>query len=107
MIVRPDVPIIVLVVGDSLLFGFADTLNDLENIQNGVGFPILVCNENLALLRFNSPAAALFSLTTTSLKQTMSLLRLPPGMQDFSSLVRQAMDGSLPVEAPVFSSMSL
>ena len=81
----------------------ADTLNDLENIQNGVGFPILVCNENLALLRFNSPAAALFSLTATSLKQTMSLLRLPPGMQEFSSLVRQAMDGSLPVEAPVFS----
>lgn len=82
----------------------ADTLNDLENIQNSVGFPILVCNEDLALSRFNSPAAALFSLSAASIKQPMALLRLPPGMQDFSGLVRQAIESKRPVEGPVFSS---
>jgi two-component system, chemotaxis family, CheB/CheR fusion protein len=82
----------------------ADTLNDLENIQNSVGFPILVCNENLGLLRFNSPAAALFSLSAASLKQPMLMLRLPPGMQDFSPIVRQAIESNRPIEAPIFSS---
>jgi len=82
----------------------ADTLNDLENIQNSVGFPILVCNEDLGLSRFNSPAAALFSLSSASIKQPMALLRLPPGMQDFLPVVRQAIETNRPVEAPIFSS---
>lgn len=82
----------------------ADTLNDLENIQNSVGFPILVCTENLGLLRFNSPAAALFSLSAASIKQPITMLRLPPGMQDFSATVRQAIESNRPLEAPVFSS---
>lgn len=81
----------------------ADALNDLENIQNSVGFPILVCNEDLGLLRFNSPAAGLFSLSAVSVKQPMSQLRLPLGMQEFSSLVRQAIETNQPVDAPVFS----
>ncbi|MRR49735.1 MAG: EAL domain-containing protein [Rhodocyclaceae bacterium] len=82
----------------------ADTLNDLENIQNSVGFPIIVCNEALCLSRFNSPAAALFSLSAASIKQPMTMLRLPPGMQDFSQVVREAIDANRPLEAPVFSS---
>ncbi len=82
----------------------ADTLNDLENIQNSVGFPVLVCNESLGLSRFNSPAAALFSLSAASLKQPLVMLRLPPGMQDFSAIVRQAIETNRPVEAPIFSS---
>ncbi len=82
----------------------ADTLNDLENIQNSVGFPILVCNENLGLSRFNSPAAALFSLSAASIKQPLAMLRLPPGMQDFVPIVRQAIEANRPVEAPIFSS---
>ncbi len=81
----------------------ADTLNDLENIQNSVGFPILVCNENLGLSRFNSPAAALFSLTNASIKQPLAMLRLPPGMQDFTPIVRDAMENNRQVEVPVFS----
>ncbi|HEX8987605.1 MAG TPA: EAL domain-containing protein [Rhodocyclaceae bacterium] len=81
----------------------ADTLNDLENIQNSVGFPILVCTESLVLLRFNSPAAALFSLSAASLGQPLLQLRLPPGLPEFSALVRQALDGNQPVEAPIFS----
>jgi two-component system CheB/CheR fusion protein len=81
----------------------ADTLNDLENIQNSAGFPILVCNENLGLSRFNSPAAALFSLSAASIKQPLTMLRLPQGMQDFSLIVRQAIESNRQVESPVFS----
>jgi len=82
----------------------ADTLNDLESIQNSVGFPILVCNENLGLSRFNSPAAALFSLSNASIKQPMTMLRLPPGMQDFLPFVREAIESNRQIEAPIFSS---
>ncbi len=54
-----------------------DLFNDLENIQNSVGFPIMVCNAHLELSRFNSPAAALFSLSPVSIKQPLSSVRLP------------------------------
>jgi two-component system CheB/CheR fusion protein len=81
----------------------ADTLNDLEHIQNSVGFPILACSEDLSVLRFNSPAAALFSLSAASLNLPMLQLRLPPGMADFLGLIRQAIESNQPVEAPVFS----
>ena len=81
----------------------AEALNDIENIQNSVGFPILVCDENLALLRFNSPAAALFWLSAASIKHPLSALRLPLGMQDFTASVRQAIETDRTVEIPVFS----
>ncbi|MDD5248030.1 MAG: EAL domain-containing protein [Rhodocyclaceae bacterium] len=81
----------------------AEVLNDLENVLNCVGFPILVCNESLGLMRFNSPAAGLFSLSASALRQPMSQLRLPPGMQDFSALVLQALDANQPIEVPIFS----
>jgi len=81
----------------------AEALNDLEKIQNSVGFPILVCSEDLALSRFNSPAAAIFLLTEKSIGQAMPTLRLPPGMQDFSPRVREAIEANQTVEETVFS----
>ena len=81
----------------------ADLLNDLENIQNSVGFPILVCNERLELTRFNSPAAALFSLSTASIRQSVPSMRLPVGMKDFSGEVRDAVFNNSVVEIYVFS----
>lgn len=81
----------------------AETLNDLEKIQNSVGFPVFVCNGDLALTRFNSPAAAIFSLSDKSLGQALPALRLPPGMQDFSSRVREAIETNRPVEESIFS----
>ncbi|BBE50484.1 Cyclic di-GMP phosphodiesterase Gmr [Ferriphaselus amnicola] len=81
----------------------ADLLNDLENIQNSVGFPILVCNENLEVTRFNSPAAALFSLSKASLRQVIPALRLPVGMKDFSSVVQQAIVSNHISEEHIFS----
>jgi two-component system CheB/CheR fusion protein len=81
----------------------ADLLNDLENIQNSVGFPILVCNSHLELTRFNSPAAALFSLSTVSIKQPLPSMRLPVGMKDFSTAVHDAIVNNRVDEAHIFS----
>jgi two-component system CheB/CheR fusion protein len=82
----------------------ADLLNDLENIQNSVGFPILVCNAQLELTRFNSPAAALFSLSNVSIKQPLPSMRLPVGMKDFSTAVHDAIVNNRVDEVYIFSS---
>lgn len=81
----------------------ADLLNDLENIQNSVGFPVLVCNEKLELIRFNSPAASLFMLTNSALRQPLSALRLPVGMMDFSGMVHRSIQSNRTTEEHVFS----
>lgn len=81
----------------------AEVLNDLEKVQNSVGFPILVCNADLELLRFNSPAAAIFSLTDKSIGLKLPNMRLPLGMQDFSLKVSEAINGIRIVEEQVFS----
>lgn len=81
----------------------AEALNDLEKIQNSVGFPIIVCSETMELSRFNSPAAAIFMLTEKSIGQALPTLRLPPGMQDFSARVREAIEANQSVEESVFS----
>ena len=81
----------------------AEALNDLEKIQNSVGFPILVCNGDLELTRFNSPAADIFSLAGKSIGQVIPALRLPPGMHDFSARVREAIESNAPIEEPVYT----
>ncbi|PTD97254.1 EAL domain-containing protein [Pseudothauera lacus] len=81
----------------------AEALNDLEKIQNSVGFPILVCNENMELSRFNSPAIMIFLLTEKSMGQPLPTLRLPFGMKDFSPQVRRAIDTNQSIEEAVFS----
>jgi two-component system CheB/CheR fusion protein len=81
----------------------AEALNDLEKIQNSVGFPILVCNTAMELTRFNSPAADIFSLVGRSVGQTVPALRLPKGMRDFSAWVHQAIDENITIEEPVYT----
>ena len=81
----------------------AEALTSVERIQNSVGFPILVINQHQRLTRFNSPAAAVFSLSKNSLGQPISALRLPPGMPDFSAHIADALDRNLTIEAPIFS----
>lgn len=81
----------------------AEALNDLEKIQNSVGFPILVCNEEMALTRFNSPAASIFLLSEKSVGQSLPTMRLPPGMKDFSLRVQEALKGNRTIEESIFS----
>lgn len=80
-----------------------DLFNDLENIQNSVGFPIMVCNAHLELARFNSPAAALFSLSSASIKQPLTGMRLPVGMKAFSNVVHEAIVNNRASETYIFS----
>lgn len=79
----------------------AETLNDLEKIQNSVGFPIIVVNEQMKILRFNAPASALFSLSPTSLGQHFASLRLPLGMKSFGEQVQEALNNRKTIEAAV------
>lgn len=81
----------------------AEALNDLEKIQNSVGFPIMVCNASMELTRFNSPAADIFSLVGKSIGQAIPALRLPKGMRDFSSWVNQAIEENITIEEPVYT----
>jgi two-component system CheB/CheR fusion protein len=81
----------------------SDLFNDLENIQNSVGFPIMVCNSHLELTRFNSPAAALFSLSSVSIRQPLPGMRLPVGMNDFSTEVHDAIVSNRVSEKHIFS----
>lgn len=81
----------------------AEALNDLEKIQNSVGLPILVCNADMQLARFNSPAATVFMLSEQSIGQALVAMRLPPGMQDFTSQVHEAMEKNLTIEESIFS----
>ncbi|HAF45350.1 MAG TPA: PAS domain S-box protein [Gallionellaceae bacterium] len=81
----------------------SDLFNDLENIQNSVGFPVMVCNAGLELIRFNSPAAALFSLSTVSIKQPITNMRLPVGMKEFSTAVHEAITSNRVGETHIFS----
>ncbi len=81
----------------------AEALNDLEQIQNAISYPLLVCSEATRLLRFNAPAAALFNLNASSLQQPLAVLQLPPGMQDFTKQVADALSQRKTVTTSVFS----
>jgi two-component system CheB/CheR fusion protein len=81
-----------------------EALNSLERVINSVGFPIMVVNEQIKLQRFNSPAAAVFSLSKSAVGQTLVALRLPPGMKDFAHLAERALNDGRVVEESVFSS---
>lgn len=79
----------------------AETLNDMENVQNSVGFPIIVVNEQLKILRFNAPAAALFSMARTTIGQHFGSLRLPVGMKNFTAQIQEALNQNKVIEAAV------
>lgn len=79
----------------------AETLNDLEKVQNSVGFPIIVVSDQLKILRFNSPAAALFSLTQSMIGQHFDSLRLPVGMKSFTEHIQEALRKSKVIESAI------
>jgi len=81
----------------------AEALNDMEKIQNSVGFPIIVCNADLDLVRFNSPAAAIFLLSEKSIGRPLVTIRLPAGMQEFATAVQGAIASNESAEVSIFS----
>lgn len=81
----------------------AEALNDLEQVQNAISYPLLVCSESARLLRFNAPAASLFSLNASSLQQPLTVMQLPPGMQEFGKQVADALSQRKTITTSVFS----
>lgn len=81
----------------------AEALNDLENIQNSVGFPILAVSDQFKIMRFNAPAAALFSLTPAMVGLPFPALRLPAGMTNFTAQLQKALTSKAIVEAAISS----
>lgn len=81
----------------------AEALNDLEQVQNAISYPLLVCSETTRLQRFNAPAASLFNLNASSLQQPLAVLQYPPGMQEFSKQVSDALSQRKTVTTSVFS----
>jgi len=79
----------------------AETLNDMENVQNSVGFPIIVVNEQLKILRFNAPAGSLFSMTQSTIEQHFGSLRLPVGMKNFTEKIQEALNENKVIEAAI------
>lgn len=74
----------------------ARTNNDLECIQNNVGMPILVVDQEQRLQRFNAAAEVLFKIHRGLLGEHLSQLYLPPGMPGFTASVQEAMDKRQP-----------
>jgi two-component system CheB/CheR fusion protein len=65
----------------------ADTNADLENIQNSIGFLILVVNNQMRLVRYNAAAAQWLSLGNGSLGES---LRALPNINYYPDLIQAA-----------------
>lgn len=76
----------------------ATTNADLELIQKNVGMPMLVVDENLCLLRFNSDASDLFRIHPGLHGAPLDRLAITAGMPGFADDVRQALAGQQPCE---------
>jgi two-component system CheB/CheR fusion protein len=81
----------------------AEALNDLEKIQDSVGYPIIVVNNQLKITRFNSPAARLFYLAPNSVGQHLESVRIPMGMDSFSAETQRALNDNKIIEVALAS----
>ena len=77
----------------------ATTNSDLELIQKNVGMPLLVVDENLCLLRFNTDASDLFRMHPGLHGCPLDRLAMPAGMPHFADDVRQALHSRQPCES--------
>jgi two-component system CheB/CheR fusion protein len=72
------------------------TNTDLECIQNNVGMPILVVDQDTRLTRFNAAAEVLFKMHRGLVGQGLDTLMLPVAMQPFAQAVCEAMQQRRP-----------
>ncbi len=77
----------------------AETLNDLEKVQNCVGFSIIAVSEELKILRYNEPARGLFGFTSASIGQSFTKILFPPGMSSFTSYIQEALENNQSIDA--------
>lgn len=79
----------------------AETNADLENIQNGIGFMILVVNDQMRLVRYNLTAAQWLALTPGMIGESLRAIPHLMSYQEVVDGVSQVLETSRPVEKPL------
>ncbi|MBM4200118.1 MAG: EAL domain-containing protein, partial [Gammaproteobacteria bacterium] len=79
------------------------TNDDLENVLNNLGYPVLVVNNELTILRYNLTAATIFHIAPGTAVLRLSQLHRPHGIEDFTLQVEQSIGERRPVELAVAS----
>ncbi|MDD2742632.1 MAG: EAL domain-containing protein [Rhodocyclaceae bacterium] len=74
---------------------------DLENIQNSVDYPLLVLDQNLALLRYNRAAIHLFKLGIPQVGRNIRNLALPAGMPDLVGDVQKVIESQTAMDRQI------
>ena len=74
---------------------------DLENIQNSVDYPLLVLDQNQALLRYNRAAIHLFKLGIPQVGRNIRNLALPAGMPDLGEDVQKVIESQTAMDRQI------
>lgn len=74
---------------------------DLENIQNSGDYPLLVLDQNHALLRYNRAAAQLFKLGVPQVGRNVRNLSLPANMPDLTEDIQKVIDTQIDVDRQI------
>jgi two-component system CheB/CheR fusion protein len=78
-----------------------ELLIDLENIQNSGDYPLLVLDQNQALLRYNRAATQLFKLGVPHVGRTIGNLPLPPNMPDLTEDIGRVVDTQIALDRQI------
>ncbi len=79
----------------------ADTNADLENIQNSIGFLILVVNNQMRLVRFNAAAAQWLALGSSSVGESLRAIQYVDHYPDLIQAAEQVLREQRPLDRQV------
>ena len=79
------------------------TNDDLENVLNNLGYPVLVVNNELTVLRYNLTAASIFNIAPGNAVLRLGQLQRPAGIDDFTLQVERSIAERRPVELALTS----
>jgi two-component system, chemotaxis family, CheB/CheR fusion protein len=74
---------------------------DLESVQNSVDYPLLVLDQNQALLRYNRAAAQLFKLGVPQVGRNIRNLSLPAEMPDLGDDIQKVIENQIPLDRQI------
>ena len=74
---------------------------DLENIQNSVDYPLLVLDQNYALIRYNRSAAQLFKLGIPQVGTNIRNLPMPSGMPDLVEDIQKVINTQIAIDQQI------
>ncbi len=74
---------------------------DLESIQNSVDYPLLVLDQNHALIRYNRSASQLFKLGIPQVGKSIHTLPVPNGMPDLTEDIQKVLDTQVALDRQI------